>query len=262
MHLIPMVCQSLQGAEELSITSLKKYSAPKELMTTEHLKSSRNGVVVDLRCSGCTTAFVSKQAMLSHCQQTGHTPHMDLDEALQPVSTELFIGFCNVALQRALGERMAKWGKDYIDPKNWTEPKDRTGRSLGVRIFRAFSCEFGIHSFNGKNSLTLTVDLRAKIIRTKSLLDVLCNGMDPQRLRFDQKDIIHFKKQYQGEVVICMYDKKCYPIVDLDFDNSPDTLMIKGTDMNHTQYFKLRKDIDLRYPHVAPIVAVLGKVTV
>jgi len=41
----------------------------------------------------------------------------------------------NVALQKAMGERMARWGREYIDPKNWTEPTDRNGRSMGVRIF-------------------------------------------------------------------------------------------------------------------------------
>ena len=50
-------------------------------------------------------------------------PEMDLDEPSKHASIELFIGFCNVALQRAMRERMTKWGGEYIDPKNWTEPR-------------------------------------------------------------------------------------------------------------------------------------------
>eukprot|EP00557_Chaetoceros_sp_GSL56_P002397 CAMPEP_0176489722 /NCGR_PEP_ID=MMETSP0200_2-20121128/7458_1 /TAXON_ID=947934 /ORGANISM="Chaetoceros sp., Strain GSL56" /LENGTH=1195 /DNA_ID=CAMNT_0017886919 /DNA_START=173 /DNA_END=3760 /DNA_ORIENTATION=- len=243
----------------LTITSMKKYYAPKEL-TIDRLKSSENGIVVDLRCSGCTSVFATKEAMISHCKQTGHAPHMDLDEEIFHASSELFLSYCNITLQHALIERMARWGREYIDPKHWTEPKDKFGRSLGVRVFRAFFCEFGIHKLDGQNnSLTLTVDLRAKVIRTKSLLMSLCNGKDPNHVAFDRRDISHYRKQYQGEVVICTYDRKCYPVVDIDFNNSPDSLMVEGCEMSHTEYFKKRKGLDLMYPNVAPMVAVLGR---
>lgn len=244
----------------LIVTSMKKCSAPKEF-NTDRLKSSENGIVVDLRCSECTSIFASKEGMISHCKKTGHKPYFDLDEELHEASTELFLSYCNVALQQALRERMAKWGREYIDPKTWTEPKDNHGRSFGVRVFRAFSCEFGINKLEGQqqNSLTLTVDLRAKVIRTKSLLVSLCNGMDPNSVTFDRRDIAHYRKQYQGEVVICTYDRKCYPVVDLDFKNSPDSLLVDGCEMSHTEYFMKRKGIDLVYPNVAPMVAVLGR---
>jgi PAZ domain. len=245
--------------DTITITSMKKYSVPNALKTNR-LKSSENGIVVDLRCSECTSIFASKEGMISHCKQTGHKPYMDLDEDVHEASTELFLSFCNVALHHALRERMAKWGKEYIDPKHWTEPKDKHGRSLGVRVFRAFSCDFGIHKLDGEcNALTLTVDLRAKVIRTKSLLSSLCHGMDPNDVTFDRRSIEQYRKEYLGEVVICTYDRKCYPVVDLDFENSPDSLLVQGCDMSHTEYFKKRKGIDLIYPNVAPMVVVLGR---
>ena len=34
-------------------------------------------------------------------------------------------------------------GREYIDPKSYTEPVDKFGKHLGVRVFKAYSCEFG-----------------------------------------------------------------------------------------------------------------------
>jgi len=142
------------NGDKMTITSRNAFSAP-ETLVANPLKSSADGIVVDLRCADCTQAFKSKEAMFSHCESNGHKPVMDLDEALKPASTEQFIGFCNVALQRAMGERMARWGREYIDPKNWTEPTDRNGRSMGVRIFRAFvSKESTRSSYFGNSLLT------------------------------------------------------------------------------------------------------------
>ena len=124
--------------EMLTITTVQAFHAP-ESITGKALESSKDGIVVDLRCSGCTTAFKTKEAMFTHSKSTGHDPQMDFDEEeTKPATIEVLTSFCNVALQRAMGERMARWGRDYIDPKNWTEPSDRNGRSMGVRIFRAF----------------------------------------------------------------------------------------------------------------------------
>ena len=112
---------------------------------------------------------------------------------------------------------------------------------------------------SGKNTLSLTVDLRAKLIRTKSLLDSLCRDRDPHQARFDRRDIEDARRLYQGEVVICTYDKKCYSVIDLDFENSPATLPVENTGMNHAEYFKERKGIELKYPNVCPIIVVLGR---
>ena len=65
--------------------------------------------------------------------------------------------------------------------------------------------------------------------------------------------------QFEGEVVICTYDKKCYSVMELDFDNSPGSLPVDGMGMSHAQYFMERKGIELKYPTAKPIVAVLGR---
>ncbi len=124
------------NGDTMTFTTLSIFSAPEKLSLRKK-SSGPDGIVVDLRCANCAQAFKTKEALLSHCQAAGHSPQMDLDDT-KPSSSEQFIGFCNVALQRAMGERMARWGREYIDPKNWTEPTDRNGRLVGVRIFRAF----------------------------------------------------------------------------------------------------------------------------
>jgi aubergine-like protein len=116
-----------------------------------------------------------------------------------------------------------------------------------------------MHKIDEKISLSLSVDLRAKVIRTKSLMDNLCQGRNPESVKFDRRDIMEAQRKYQGEIVICTYDKKCYSVMDLDFDNSPASLPVQGTGMSHAEYFKERKGIDLRYPNTAPIIVVLGR---
>ena len=126
------------NGDTMTVTSIHAYKAPDNI-TGSAVKSSKDGIAVDLRCADYTAAFKTKEALLAHCKSTGHTPAMDLDDKdVKAATTEQFIGFCNVTLQRAMGERMARWGREYIDPKSWTEPTDRNGRSMGVRIFRAF----------------------------------------------------------------------------------------------------------------------------
>lgn len=121
------------------------------------------------------------------------------------------------------------------------------------------SCEFGVTHEKQKSYLTLTVDLRAKVIRTRSLLDNLCNDQDPARYRFDRNSINDANRKYQGEVVICTYDKRCYSVIELDFEHSPATLPIEGQGISHADYFIKKKGIPLKYPDARPIVAVLGR---
>jgi len=59
-------------------------------------------------------------------------------------------------------------GREHIDPKSWTEPEDKFGKSLGVRVFKAFSCEFGWHRSkpvpNEPLKLALTVGSESALI--------------------------------------------------------------------------------------------------
>ena len=123
------------------------------------------------------------------------------------------------------------------------------------------SCEFGVRKPSGKSScLTLTVDLRAKVIRTKSLLYNLCGERgDPKNARFDSQTISRAKRQWMSEIVICTYDKRCYSIIDLDFDKTPANFPVEGHGMSHADYFKNKKKINLSYPNTLPMVAVLGR---
>jgi hypothetical protein len=152
-------------------------------------------------------------------------------------------------------------GREYIDPKSFTEPTDRDGRSLGVRVFKAFTCEFGMHKStprpNVPCTLGLTVDLRAKIMRTTSLLDVMSGGN--YQKKYDAREQADFKRKFCNEVVIAVYDKRCYSVKDLHFDKSPASLPIQGKTMSHADYFAQRKNIKLKYPNAVPMVEVLGR---
>merc|ERR1719148_481935 len=194
----------MENGDCMIVTNWSAFSAPKMLLSgTNAVAAPTAGTVsMDRRCADCTKAFVDLNGLKTHCSTTGHQPQME-QTGLKPSNLEVFTSFCNCALQRAMGERMAKWGREYIDPKSFTEPQDRQGRSMGVRIFRAFSCEFGVHKPHGQNmSLTLTVDLRAKVIRTRNLLHQICEDKDPNKARFNQRDIQRAQRQFKGEVVI------------------------------------------------------------
>jgi aubergine-like protein len=106
--------------------------------------------------------------------------------------------------------------------------------------------------------LALTVDIKAKVMRSKSLLEVLADG-DPRRMRIDPQMQQQMKRQWIGETVIAMYDKKFYHVTDLIFDQSPASMPVGGLGMSHADYFKQRKGIDLTYPDVKVMVAVEGR---
>jgi len=253
----------MANGDGMTITNCTAFCAPEIISGKKVPQSTGEGgdakVSVDNRCNDCTKAFTDIEGMMAHSKITGHSPVYE-DMTLTPANIEVFTSFCNIALQRAMGERMAKWGREYIDPKSFTEPTDKQGRSMGVRIFRAYSCEFGMHKPHGEAlSLSLTVDLRAKVIRTRSLLDTLCEDKDPKSFRFDDRKIQQAKRQYKGEIVICTYDKRCYSVIDLDFKNSPASLPIEGQGISHADYFIKKKKIKLNYPNATPMIAVLGR---
>lgn len=267
-------CPISDNGDTLQVMNVQSFQASKEICDSmEEIPGSRSPLLATLdgRCASCTTSFKDVTALLSHCRETGHLPqtqNFDKNSDDQPryASKEVFLSFCNVALQRAMGERMARWGREYIDPQSFQEPTDRNGNPLGVKVFRAFTCEFGMHrpQIGGAKkeanvSLTLTVDLRAKIMRTKSVLDALCEGKDPNNFTFDADRKNRALKQWRDEIVICIYDKKCYSVINLLFDHSPATMPVAGLGISHAQYFEEKKGIVLRYPNIRPVLAVLGR---
>jgi hypothetical protein len=107
--------------------------------------------------------------------------------------------------------------------------------------------------------LSLTVDLKAKIIRKRSLLDHIYNDADPNTTQLNKRTMQDAKRKYISDVVICTYDKRCYSVIDIDFDHSPASLPIPTLNISHAQYFLQRKKIQLKYPNAKPMIAVLGR---
>jgi hypothetical protein len=201
-------------------------------------------------------------------QQAGHAPVYAPDEsatgdyAPKQAQMEVFTSYVNGVLQRALSERFARWGREFIDPTQVTEPSDRSGNSMGVRVYEAYSCQFNTlrpGDGSGPAHLALTVDLRAKIVRTMSVLEHLAgkgreDSYSPSRHEQDKA-----RREWIGEIVISMHDKKCYSVTDLVFDRSAASMPVEGLGMSHAEYFKQRKNIILKYPNAKPMIAVLGR---
>ncbi|KAL3908021.1 MAG: hypothetical protein SGARI_003256, partial [Bacillariaceae sp.] len=164
-----------------------------------------------------------------------------------PANMELFTSFVNLALQRALVERLARWGTEFIDPQTCNEPVDKQGKAMGVRVYEAYSCMFGAMKATSDSlpQLGLTVDLRAKIVRTMSVQDYLCGDTDPDSYDPSFQEQERCRRQWIGEVIISMHDKKCYSVTDLIFDRSAADMPVQGLNMTHAEYFKNRKNIDL-----------------
>jgi PAZ domain len=134
-----------------------------------------------------------------------------------------------------------------------------------VIIYQAYSCEFGLIRPKTQKMahLALTVDLRAKLLRSQSLLDALYDGRNPST-KLTPKEQEQAKRQWRGEVVIYKIDKKTYSVVGFKFEHSAaslpvEGLLIDGKPCSHAQYFKVRKNIELKYPNATPMVEVLGK---
>jgi hypothetical protein len=114
-----------------------------------------------------------------------------------------------LALERAMGERLSRWGRDYVDREAPIPAKDRNGNDLGVSIFEAISLAFGvIRVSNGPPVLALTCDLRAKVIRTVSVLDCIYENRSESQ-PFTKQDQTRLKREWIGSVVIYKNDHKC-----------------------------------------------------
>lgn len=169
--------------------------------------------------------------------------------------------YVNVVLERAMGERFARWGREYIDPNSMQEPVDKFGNPMGVRVFKAYSCHFNFmrrsNTEAGTARLTLTVDLRAKLRRTESVLDQIFGGNPNTQL--SPRAIADAKREWEGQTVITTYDRKCYSIEELIFTESPNSLQIAEKKISHAQYFATKLGEPLKYPNVRLMVAVQGR---
>jgi hypothetical protein len=286
------------GGETILVMQVAHYVKPIELQFKDNAVAAGKGEVsFDKRCADCTSAFKDTASLLQHwyvqalsllqfltfsmisnlfkifnsisstSQQKGHKPVYGAAEEPEqsaepiPANIEHFTSFVNLALQRALGERLARWGNEYIDPMTCNEPTDKSGRSMGVRVYEAYSCQFGAVKATSDSlpQLGLTVDLRAKIVRTMSVMDYLVGEQDPNAYDPSYQEQEGCRRQWIGEVIISMHDKKCYSVTDLVFDRSAADMPVQGLNMTHAEYFEKRKNIKLKYPNFRPLIAVLGR---
>lgn len=80
------------------------------------------------------------------------------------------------------------------------------------------------------------------------------NAYDPS---FQEQE--RCRRQWIGQVIISMHDKRCYSVTDLLFDRSAADMPVEGLGMSHAEYFEKRKNIKLKYPKFRPMIAVLGR---
>jgi hypothetical protein len=216
--------QNREG-DTMTVVDVTKFTVPKDLSKTRSIASVQESELsYDLRCSNCVQAFRDSQSLIQHCRDSGHSPvyASEAGDSAKPAPVEVFVSYTNLALQRAMGERLAKWGKVYIDPKAPLPALDGRGNDMGVHIFEAYACTFGVIQSSkreGTARLALTCDLRAKVIRKTSLLDVLY-GNRSRDTRFTKTEQDRAKRDWIGEVVIYMHDRKCKYCENLGFRRS------------------------------------------
>jgi hypothetical protein len=92
-----------------------------------------------------------------------------------------------------------------------------------------------------------------------SVLDHLRGSNDPRNYNPSYNEQERARRDWIGEVVISMHDKKCYSVTDLVFDHSAASMPIEGLGISHADYFSKRKGIELKYPDAKPMIAVLGR---
>jgi hypothetical protein len=101
-------------------------------------------------------------------------------------------------------------GEQFIDINKPIPGKDRRGNLLGVDVYESYDCKFGLLRNLPKSPtearLTLTVDLRAKIPRTESVLDDLHNGQSGRA--FSKQDQDRAIRAWTGEQVIYTKERK------------------------------------------------------
>jgi len=122
-----------------------------------------------------------------------------------------------------------------------------------VDIYRAYHCEFGFYcKQGGPADLTLTVDLRAKVMRTVTLAESIYED--------EQKGLSKAKirGKWKHERAIATYDRKTYDITDVIFQ-SPNQLKVPGKNMSHTAYFAQQKKIKLKYPSDSVMIEAQGR---
>lgn len=247
--------------ETISVRRVQCFAAPSELrVTSESAKALENAVSFDDQCSDCTVGFVDHNGCIRHCRSSGHSPVTNDPKAV-PASLQVFSQYANMIVHRAMGERMARWGKHFVDPQSFVTPRKKDGQDMGIHVFQAYHVDFNVgRPVPGcPAKLMLTVDLTVKVIRSKGILHVLCRGRDPTTYAFSDQEIRTAKERWIGQQVISKLDKTAYSIHDLVFEESADSLPVADLGMSHATYYRDRKNALLEFPAARPMVAVLGR---
>jgi len=209
--------------DTMRCVGFQHFTGPEYLQPKAAAAQGANQIRFDgLRCKNCTRTFPNDTELLQHCRDTGHgliVGDDDKDDQPVPATTEIFVSFVNMAMQRAMGEVLTRWGREYVDKTAPTEATDRRGNPLGVAIFQAIALSFGVMRIGNKPpTLALTCDLRAKVIRTTSVLDAIYSdgyqALTPQSVQQAERRLtVQQRKQLErswiGEVVIYKSDKTC-----------------------------------------------------
>lgn len=148
--------------------------------------------------------------------------------------------------------KLKKWGREHVDLESKTEPTDRNRRPLGIELYKAYSASFSVAAVppskdvsgpmrdrsksgggrpksewrgdadigsvahgddNATAKLILTVDLKAKIMRTRTLLQILCGDRDPDRVTFSPEHQEWAKREWEGKTIIHRHEKRCTFVV-------------------------------------------------
>lgn len=161
--------------DTLTIASIERLTIPECLKPPADATTpaAAGGVRFDqFRCQGCARTFPTVADLQQHCHDAGqsHAPIVirDDEEEAKPAETAVFLAYVNCALQRAMGDTLTRWGQDYVNPEDCREVD-------GVKIFEAVHLSFSLGRIaaNKVPSLLLTCDLKAKLMRCRSLLDEL-----------------------------------------------------------------------------------------
>jgi hypothetical protein len=208
---------SATGGDVMRCLDVKRFTTPTCLLppTAPVVTQGLEEVRLDpFRCNNCARTFSIDSDMLQHCRDTGHVPIYatsgDGGLASSPATPEVLVSYISLVLDRAMSERLARWGKEYVDRDAPIAAKDRQGNDLGVSIFEAISLSMGLIKDGRKPpQLTLTCDLRAKVIRNVSVLDAIYESRASQAQSFSPQEQKRLRDKWVGTVVIYKNDHKC-----------------------------------------------------
>lgn len=207
-----MVSGAETGGDSMTCVGVDHFGPPACLVPPAPPVPATNVRFDNFRCSDCTRTFATREALLQHCNNSNHSPiYTGYGPAVDgPATEEVFIAYVNLALQRAMGDKLKRWGDAYVDLERPIEESlDRRGNPLGVNVHEAYWCVFRIIRPRGSEraKLSLVCDLRAKVIRTKMVLDSLYEQHGVGRA-LSEADQNRAKREWVGETVIYKQDRK------------------------------------------------------